>query len=98
MGAERSGNRLTRVEAGNRLPALSLAGIQRGVDAVRARPWLADAPLTREELSSVDVDLSLEAAVRPGISVRRSALHASTLSPVGGLPRHPGRLHATAGD
>ena len=29
----------------------SLAGIQRGADSLRARPWLADAPLAREELS-----------------------------------------------
>ena len=36
-------------------------------------------PLPEEELSSLDVDLSLEEAVRPRISLRRPAVHASTL-------------------
>src|SRR6476660_5626535 len=98
MGAKRSCDRLTRVEAGNRLLALSVAGIQRGVDFVRARPWLADAPLAREKLSRLDVDLSLEEAVRPRISVRRPAVHASTLPPMDGFPRYPGCLHAPKGD
>src|SRR6476620_4524029 len=98
MGAKRSCDRLTRVEAGNRLLALSVAGIQRGVDSVRARPWLADAPLAREKLSRMDVDVSLEETVRPRVFVRRPAVHASALPRVDGLPRHPGRLHAPPGD
>jgi hypothetical protein len=53
-----------------------------GVDSVRARPWLADAPLAREELSRLDVDLSLEEAVWPRVSLRRPAVHAPALPPV----------------
>ena len=64
MGAKRRGHGVARMEAGKRLPTISVAGIQRGADPLRARPRLADAPLAREELSRVDVDLSLEEALR----------------------------------
>ena len=38
--------------------------------------------LTEDELSSLDVHLSLEEVVRPRISLRRAAVHASALAPV----------------
>src|SRR5688572_5717472 len=98
MGAKRSSDRFTWVEAEDRLLGGTLAGIQRGADSLRARPWLADAPAAQEELLGLDVDISVEKAVRARISSRRPAVHASALPPVDRLPRHPGCFHAPAGD
>ena len=96
VGAERRPGGHARLDAGARLPAVPLGGLQRGAPPVRPGPRLADAPAAGGELRGVDADLPLEEALRPRVPVRRSALHPPALARLDRLSRHPGRLHARA--
>jgi hypothetical protein len=80
MGAKRQSDRFTWLDAGRRLRAISLAGIQRGADSLRARPWITQQSLAREKLRSLDSHLSVEEAVRSRIALRRAAIHASAFA------------------
>src|SRR5687767_8671287 len=98
MGTKRRFNGFPWLEAGNRLSAISLGGLQRSDDPVCAWPGIADPSLVGEKLSSLELDLSLEEAVWARVSLRRAAFHASALAHLGGLPWHPGCLHEGSGD
>ena len=73
-------------------------GYNEALILVRARTGLADASPAREELPVLDVNLSLEEAVRLRISLRRRTVHAPALASVDRLPRHSGCVHAAARD
>src|SRR5262245_14848519 len=98
MGAERRWDRVARVDTGERIPPISMAGLQRSAFPLRARPRFADASAAGEELYRVDLDVSLEANLRLRVSVRRPAVHAPALPSVAGLSRHSGCLHAQKGN
>src|SRR5438105_11732462 len=86
------------MEAGARLSPLPLDRLQRSVDSLRARPWLANAPAAGAELSRVDQDVQMEETLRHRTPLRGTALHAPGFAHVDRLPRYPGRFHARAGD
>ena len=67
LGAERRRHGHARLEAGERLPAVSLGGLRRGAAALRARPRLADVPAARGELRRLDLHLRVEERLRPRV-------------------------------
>ena len=58
------GDRVSRLEAGDGLSAISLAGLQRSTDPLHPRPRFTHTRTTAEQLPGLDVNVSLEEAVR----------------------------------
>src|SRR5450759_3525423 len=86
------------MEAGARLLEVSVGGLQRGDPPLRPGPWIADTPAAGGELSGVDADIPLEAALRHGVPVCGAALHSPAVARLDRLPRRPGRVHAKPRD
>src|ERR1700694_187556 len=83
-----------RLEAGVRIPALRLGGLQRGDRALRAGAGLADPSTRRRLLPRVDSDLPVGEPVRLRFSVWRPAVRAPVLTCMDRFSRNPGSLHA----
>ena len=69
-------------------------GYDEGLAALHPRPWLADPPVAPAELCRLHRNLRMEENLRPRAALFRSAFYPSAVAHVGGLSRHPRRLHA----